>query len=101
MQEFTRTTNGFNYVFEKTLAPNETVIVKMPVVSTNKRGINDIGWMCSDGVKLYATLSSNPESEGAMWQEIALGAEINKTVSAIKVDNGNANATVVIRAILN
>lgn len=100
--EFGRTTNAFNFVFEKDLKANETVIVKMPVVSANKRGINDIGWLSDGDVTLYGTLSRNPKSEKALWQEIEEGSEINKTVSAIKVvNNGATSCTVVIRVILN
>ena len=52
MQEFKRTTNGFNFVFEKELESNETVILKMPPVSSNKRGFDDIGWQSDGDVKL-------------------------------------------------
>ena len=101
MFEFKRTTNAFNYVFEKDLDPSEEVIVKMPPVSPNKRGINDIGWQSNGNVTLYGTLSSDPESENAMWQEILPDDEINKTVSAIKIVNGETACRIVIRAIFN
>lgn len=101
MLEFKRTTNAFNYVFEKDLDPSEEVIVKMPPVSPNKRGINDIGWQSNGNVTLYGTLSSDPESENAMWQEILPDDEINKTVSAIKIVNNGEACKVAIRAILN
>lgn len=101
MLEFERTTNAFNYVFEKILDANETVIVKMPVVSANKRGINDIGWQTDGELKIYGTLSSKPTSESAIWQEIKEGDEINKTVSAIKIVNGTFTCSIVLRAIFN
>lgn len=101
MLEFKRTTNGFNFVFEKELKANETVIVKMPTISANKRGINDIGWQSDGDVTLYGTLSSNPKSEKALWQSIGEGEDINRTVSALKVVNGGTASNIVIRAILN
>lgn len=101
MDEFKRTTNGFNYIYEKNLAAGETVIVKMPVVSSNKRGINDIGWQADGDLTLYGTLSSNPQSGNALWQEIRDNDEVNKTVSAVKIVNGSASCNIVIRAILN
>lgn len=101
MLEFKRTTNAFNFIFEKKLGANETIIVKMPSVSPNKRGINDIGWQSNGDISIYGTLSSKPESNSALWQQIKDGDEINKTVSAVKVTNGSAECNVVIRAILN
>lgn len=101
MDEFKRTTNGFNYIYEKNLAAGETVIVKMPAVSSNKRGINDIGWQADGDLTLYGTLSSNPQSENALWQEIRDNDEVNKTVSAVKIVNGSTPCNIVIRAILN
>lgn len=101
-EDFKRTDEyGFNYVFERILQPNEMVIAKMPSVTPNKRGINDIGWQTDGNATLYGTLSSNFESENALWQEIRDCDEINKTVSAIKVINGDGVCNVVIRAILN
>ena len=101
MEEFKRTTNGFNYVFEREVYPGETIILKMPVISPNKRGINDIGWYCGDDIKLYVTLSSHPEKSNALWQEIPDGGDINKTVSYIKIVGGAKCSNIVIRAILN
>ena len=102
MESFVNTSNAFNYIYERTLAPGETVIVKMPPVSANKRGINDIGWMADDDVKLYATLQNYPEAEDAIWQEILVDDEINKTTRAVKAVNiGNATGYIIIRALLN
>lgn len=101
MQEFKRTTNGFNFVYEDELEANGTVILKMPPVSPNKRGINDIGWQSDGDISLFGTLSSEPESEDALWQEIKDGEEVNKTVYALKVVNNGAACKVAIRAILN
>lgn len=101
MKEFKRTSTGFHYVFESVIKAGETVIVRMPSVSANKRGINDIGWQCDGDVTLYGTLSSKPKSDTAMWQEIADNDEINKAVSAIKIVNNGEACNIVIRAILN
>lgn len=100
MLEFKRTGNAFNFVFEKELAANETVIVDMPPVSPNKRGVNDIGWQTDGDVTLYGTLSSNPESDTALWQEIKDSDEVNKTVAAIKVVNGGTACNIAIRVIM-
>lgn len=101
MREFKKTTNAFNYVFEKELETAETVIVKMPAVSTNKRSINDIGWQTDGSIKMYGTISSEPDSDTALWQEINQSDEINKTVTALKIVNGAAPCRVAIRVIFN
>lgn len=101
MLEFQRTTNGFNYVFEKKLVKGESVIAKMPTISPNKRGINDIGWQSDGEVTLYGTLSREPESSDALWQKIEPFDEVNKTVSALKIVNTGEECTVIIRALLN
>lgn len=98
---FERTTNAFNYLFEYNLKPNEVIVVKMPVVSSNKRGINDIGWQTDGNVQLYGTLCFNPKKNTTLWDLIENNSEINKTVNALKVVNGQTPARIVIRAILN
>ncbi|MBR6603134.1 MAG: hypothetical protein IKK94_03870 [Clostridia bacterium] len=100
MDKFEKVTQGFNFVYEKALAANETVILEMPAVSHNKRSINDIGWQSDGNVKLYGTLSKNPESESALWQEIDAGDEINKTVSALKILCGDLACNIVVRVIM-
>lgn len=100
MNKFEKVTNGFNFVYEKELAANETVILAMPPVSPNKRGVNDIGWQTDGDVTVYGTLSKDPESEKALWQEIKENDTVNKTVSAIKVVNGGAACNVAIRVIM-
>lgn len=99
--EFDRTTNAFNFVFEKDLKANETVIVKMPAVSANKRGINDIGWISDGDITLYGTLARNPKSENALWQEIRVNDEVNKVTSAIKIVNNGDACRIEMRAIFN
>lgn len=102
MDKFRKVTNAFNFIYEKKLTAHETIILQMPSVSPNKRGINDIGWQTdSDDITLYGTLSSQPESEKAIWQEIKDNDEINKTVSALKIVNGGSVCNIAIRAILN
>lgn len=100
MENFRKETNGFNFVYEKELEANETVILKMPVVSANKRSVNDIGWQTNGTVTVYGTLSSNPEGNNALWQKINTGDEVNKTVSALKIVNSSSACNIVIRAIL-
>lgn len=92
-------TTGFNFVFEKDLKANETIIVKMPAISANKRGINDIGWMSNGNIKLYGTLAKNPKSEKALWQEIRENDEVNKVTAAIKIENKGDACRIEMRAI--
>ena len=92
--------NGFNFIFERHLKPHEEVIIKMPPVSANKRGINDIGWQSDGEVTLYGTLSNNPEKT-KLWQQIIDRDEVNKTIYALKVVNGQTECDIIIRAILN
>ena len=100
--EFDRAgTTGFNFVFEKDLKASETVIVKMPAISANKRGINDIGWLSDGNITLYGTLAKNPKSEKALWQEIRENDEINKVTSALKIVNNGDACRIEMRAILN
>lgn len=100
--EFDRTgTTGFNFVFEKDLKAGETVIVKMPAISANKRGINDIGWLSDGDITLYGTLAKNPKSEKALWQEIRENDEVNKVTSALKIVNNGDACRIEMRAILN
>lgn len=101
MLEFDRTTNAFNFVFEKDLKSNETIIVKMPQVSANKRGINDIGWLSDGNVKLYGTLAKNPRNPNALCQEIREYDEVNKVTSAIIVVNKGDACRIEMRAIFN
>lgn len=114
LYEFDRTTNAFNFVFEHEIPPGETIYVKMPVVSANKRGINDIGWVSNAEVekigedeipkiKLEGTLAKNPKGPNALWQEIRVHDEINKCVSAIRITNTNSEKScrIEMRAIFN
>ena len=98
--DFKKGQNGFNYFFEKSIEPNTIILLKIPPVSSNKRGINDIGYACDNEITLSATISSRPE--GAIWQEIQDYDEINKTTSYIKIENTSDKAQKVnIRVIMN
>ena len=99
MEKFNNVSHGFNYVFEKELEPNEVIILKMPPISANKRGVNDIGWMCDNEVAIYATLASDPERKN-MWQEVRQHDDINKTISALKIVNGSSYCNIVVRVIM-
>ena len=99
--EFERTTNAFNFVFERNLNAGEEVIVKMPAVSANKRGINDIGWICNGDVTISGTLAKNPKNPDALWQEIRDFDEVNKVTSALKITNKGGDCKIEIRAIFN
>lgn len=102
MDSFKSEGNGFNYIYENELAPNEERILKMPRVSANKRGVNDVGFQYEDGIVLSATLAQRPGDENTIWQEIQPFDEINKTTAYIKIVNsGEKSARVSIRAILN
>lgn len=103
MDNFVRAsnTNAFNYVYEKTLAPREVVLLKMPTVSSNKRGFNDVGWQASGHIDLYGTLATKPDIDSELWQKIEPNDDINKTISFLKIENGDEECSVVIRALLN
>lgn len=92
---------GFNFVFEKDLNAGETIYVKMPAVSANKRGINDIGWMSNGDLKLYGTLAKNPKNDNALWQEIRQYDDVNKVISAFKIVNNGDSCKIEMRVILN
>ena len=107
---FSRTTSAFNYVFEGEIPAGETIYVKLPAVSANKRGIHDIGW-ASDAeldevgvpkIRLWGTLAKNHKDKNAIWQEINPNDEINKCTSVIKIENLDTKACrIEMRAIFN
>ena len=92
--------NGFNYFFEGTVEPG-AIILKIPVVTSDKRGINAIGWQTDGDITMYGTLSNKPE-ETILWQEIKQYDEVNKTISAIKVVNDSGvPCRVIVRVIMS
>lgn len=99
MEKFGKETHAFNYVYEKALSANETVILEMPKVSPNKKCISEIGWQADGSVALYGTLSSNPESVGTLWQQILEYDDVNKTVTALKIVNSSTACNVIVRVI--
>ena len=100
--------HAFNYYFLKSLEPGE-YILKMPRVTPNKRGVNDIGFACDDGVTLFGTFAGDYEGNDVIWLEIQPFDEVNKTISYIKIRVASENslgetiktARINIRAILN
>ena len=103
IEYFRNTTHhAFGYTYERELAAKEEVILKMPPITPNKRGINDIGFAYEGDVVLSGTLSAEPLSDDAVWQIIQPFDEITKPVSYIKNTNqGDTAAKINIRAILN
>ena len=99
--EFERITNAFNFVFEKDLEAGETVIVKMPAVSANKRGVNDIGWLSDGDVTLYGMLAKNAKNPNALCQKINENDEVNKVTSALVIVNNGGACRIEMRAIFN
>ena len=102
IDEFTNNSNAFGYSYEKEIMPNETRLLKMPRVTPNKRGVNDVGFAAENGIELYATLSANPNNDKqALWQRINNFDEINKTSSYLKIINTSENPKRInIRAIM-
>ncbi len=102
-EEFRRADNlGFAYVYTKTLEPGDEIYLKMPRVTPNKRGVNDIGYMMDAGITLSATFAEDLRSDDTLWQDIGPYYSINKTVSFLKIQNsGNTPGKINIRAILN
>ena len=93
---------AFSYHYDRELLPGEEVVLKMPMVTPNKRGVNDIGFAYEGDVVLSGTLSAEPLSDDAVWQTIHPYDEINKTVSYLKIKNrGDTRAKINVRAILN
>lgn len=98
---------GFNYCFEGEIPSGEVVILKVPLVTANKRSVNDIGWMVECGVDedaasvfVSGTLSSVVD-ENSIWQELIPGEDVNKTLSGIKITNGGTGSCrAVVRVIL-
>lgn len=100
--DFERTTNAFNYIFYKEIPAHSTIFLKIPVVSANKRGVNDIGWQCDgNDVELYATIAPNP-SQTTLWSVVKENYVVNKTISALKFENNDNNpCTLCVRVIMN
>lgn len=97
---------GFNFCYEDEIPAETSVMLKVPLVTANKRSVNDIGWMVecadddADSVFVRGTLSSNVD-ENAIWQNLIPGEDVNKTISGIMITNNGRNpCNAVIRVIL-
>ena len=84
---FRRDTNGFAFFYDGVVRPGELMLLDMPPRTSNRRGVNDIGFCYEDGITLYATLSQKPDDENAVWQKIEPNDEVNKTVNWIAAVN--------------
>lgn len=89
---------GYQYIFDEEIKSGETVYVKMPPLSADKRGVNDIGWQTNGNIALYASLSR--EADTALWTEIVDRCDINKTISLLKIVNPGAKCRVTVKVIL-
>lgn len=98
--QFRERNGGFNYVFEYDLRSQEEIVLIMPRISANKRGVNDIAWQSDGDVTLYGTLSE-PLNINALWQEISDEYDINKCTRALKIKAGNADCHIIVRALLS
>lgn len=73
-------------------------MIKIPDISFTKRAISDIAFQCDDNIKLYATISEDPDD--AVWFEISNGDVVNKAVSMFKIQCENASGRATIRLIM-
>lgn len=106
---------GFNYYYGGKVGGKVTdkngvtvqkgIMVLIPEVTSNKRSVNDIGWMVnSQDVKVYGTISQNPEEndgENAFWQELSATEDVNKVCTALMFMNvGDSEADIAVRVIM-
>jgi hypothetical protein len=107
---------GFNYYYggkvggkvtdeEGVTVVQKGVMVLIPEVTSNKRSVNDIGWMVnSQDVKVFGTISQNPEEndgENAFWQELSATEDVNKVCTALMFMNeGDSEADIAVRVIM-
>ena len=102
LNEFVKTDNtGFNYRWNGKVSAGEEIILRLPLVTANKRGVNDIGWQIDGDARLFATVSDFREDSTVIWQEIFDDEGINKTASAVKLIGGAGVSDVWLRVILN
>ena len=101
-KKFIHTDNtGFNYHWQGDVDGGDTVLLRFPPVTANKRGVNDIAWQIEGEAKLFATASPDPLGEDAIWQEIHDYEDINKCASAVKVEGSGGVSRAIVRIILN
>ncbi len=85
--QFRKDGNGFAYFCDGVIEPGQLMLLDMPPRTSNRRGVNDIGFCYEDGVTLYATLAQKPDDENAVWQQIIPHEDVNKTVNWIVAVN--------------
>ena len=101
-ERFTHCDNcGFNYWWKGVVKSGDTVLLRLPHVTANKRGVNDIAWQIDGDALLYATASDHPQDEDTLWQEIRDYEDINKCASAVKIVGEGGDSKAIIRIILN
>lgn len=101
-RRFIHTDNtGFNYYYKDDVADGDTVVLRFPPVTANKRGVNDIGWQIDGDATLWATASPDPFAADAIWQEIEDRTDINKCATGVKLIGQGGKSHVIIRIILN
>lgn len=94
--------HGFNYFYDSEINAGDVIILKMPMVTPNKRGINDIGVVYSGDIAVYGTLSKDYDDDNSIWQQIQPRDDVNKTVSYLKfINNGEVTGRINVRIILN
>ena len=99
MLEMKRTGEAHSWYLEKPLFANETVIIEMPKLTSNKRSIRSIGYIGDSTITLYATISADPDNT-TQWTQVTLGDDISLSATAVKVVNGASATTFSIRATL-
>lgn len=86
---------GQSYFWQEEILPGTTRIVDVPDVSAHKRSISDIGWQVSrDMARVYVTIHPDAYSTEAIWSEADSGSPINRTVTALKIENIGTEAIV-------
>lgn len=101
MLKLERKSTTYDYSRNIELEAGATEYIEIPLVSINKKGVIDIGWQSDDGIVLYGTLSKNYDSPDTLWNEIADGEEINRTVRYLKaVNTAETKQHLYIRVIL-
>ena len=87
MINLARKNTAYDFSVSIKLDVGATEYIEIPKVSINKKGVIDIGWQSDDGVVLYGTLSEKFNEPETLWDEIADGEEVNRTIRYIKAVN--------------
>ena len=95
-----RNGNSFMFDYEKNnMYSGEEHRIKVPAPTPNMRSINDIAYIKSAGVKIYATISADVNN--AVWVEIQDGHDVNKCTKYIKIVSQSAGQYICFRFSLN